>query len=158
LSYYGVFLGEKRLVFAKLRKIIKFPQNFIFTRSHMTYVGTLLAHVIYVKDARVVRKGLCSVRMLGNRSSDDEGLRKDRFMIRMTVNDFYADLNRVVDKTATDHATVLIEGQAGNAVMISEEDWNSINDILQVVSMSGMAESIREGLQLEIIQTAEHID
>ncbi|MAC45848.1 type II toxin-antitoxin system Phd/YefM family antitoxin [Oceanospirillum beijerinckii] len=79
-------------------------------------------------------------------------------MIRMTVNDFRAGLNMVVNKTATEHATVLIEGEGGNAVMISEEDWNSINDILQVVSMSGMAESIREGLQLEIKQTAEHID
>lgn len=79
-------------------------------------------------------------------------------MIRMTVNDLHTDLGRVVEKTATEHATVLIKAQAGNAVMISEEDWNSINDILQVVSMSGMAESIRAGLQQEIKQTAEHID
>jgi len=79
-------------------------------------------------------------------------------MIRMTPDELQKDLCTVVDTTAVEHTTILIQGTQGNAVMISEEDWNSINDILQVVSMSGIAESLREGLQGRIEQTAENID
>lgn len=79
-------------------------------------------------------------------------------MIRITPDELLQNLGDTVNSTAMENRTILIEGSKGNAIMISEEDWNSINDILQVVSMSGIAESIRTGLQSEIDITAEHID
>lgn len=79
-------------------------------------------------------------------------------MVRIKAGDLVKKLNETVNSTAQENKTILIEGEKGNAVMISESDWNSINDILQVVSMSGIAESIREGLQFDIDTTAEHID
>ncbi|OPX56978.1 Antitoxin component YafN of the YafNO toxin-antitoxin module, PHD/YefM family [Oceanospirillum multiglobuliferum] len=79
-------------------------------------------------------------------------------MIKITLNELQDKLADYINDTALNHKTLLIQGHAGNAVMISEDDWNSINDILQVVSMSGIAESLREGLQETIDQTAENID
>lgn len=79
-------------------------------------------------------------------------------MIKITLAELQDKLAGYVEDTAINHKTLLIQGETGNAVMISETDWNSINDILQVVSMSGIAESLREGLQETIDQTAEHID
>ncbi|WP_051206042.1 type II toxin-antitoxin system Phd/YefM family antitoxin [Oceanospirillum maris] len=76
----------------------------------------------------------------------------------MTTKEFAQQIDQLVDKTAQTHETVFIKGDSGNVVMISEEDWNSINSILQVVSMSGIAESIRSGLQEEIDTTADNID
>jgi len=74
----------------------------------------------------------------------------------MSTKEFARQVDQLVDKTAQTHGTVFIKGGNGNVVMISEEDWNSINSILQVVSMSGMAESIRSGLQEEINTTSDN--
>ncbi|WP_086480283.1 type II toxin-antitoxin system Phd/YefM family antitoxin [Oceanospirillum sanctuarii] len=79
-------------------------------------------------------------------------------MMKLTGKEFARHPEQWVNQTVQEHGTIVIEGEIGRAVMISEEDWNSINDILQVVSMSGMAESIRSGLQDEIDLTAENID
>ncbi|MDX1397194.1 MAG: type II toxin-antitoxin system Phd/YefM family antitoxin [Oceanospirillum sp.] len=79
-------------------------------------------------------------------------------MMKLTSEEFAKRPEKWIEDTVREHETVVIEAQAGRAVMISEEDWNSINDILQVVSMSGMAESIRSGLQDEIEITAEHLE
>ncbi|MFG1490036.1 hypothetical protein ABMA58_12375 [Oceanospirillum sp. HFRX-1_2] len=79
-------------------------------------------------------------------------------MMKLTSEEFARQPKKWVEQTVQEHGTIVIEGEVGRAVMISEEDWNSINDILQVVSMSGMAESIRSGLQDEIDHTAENID
>lgn len=79
-------------------------------------------------------------------------------MMEFTIQEFARNLEALLDRTAQDNETLLIKGAQGNAVVVSEEDWQAINDILQVVSMSGMAESIRHGLQQEISTTAEHLE
>jgi prevent-host-death family protein len=42
---------------------------------------------------------------------------------------------------------VRIAGRRGNAVLISEEDWQAIQETLYLVSIPGMRESIRKGLK-----------
>ncbi len=66
-------------------------------------------------------------------------------MMKLTSKEFARRPDQWIDQAVQEQATIVIEGESGRAVMISEEDWNSINDILQVVSMSAMAESIRSG-------------
>lgn len=56
-----------------------------------------------------------------------------------------AKLFRLIDETANAHKPVLIKGQRNNAVLISQEDWNAIQETLYLVSLPGMAESIVEG-------------
>jgi PHD/YefM family antitoxin component YafN of YafNO toxin-antitoxin module len=41
---------------------------------------------------------------------------------------------------------VQINGRRGNAVLLSESDWNAIQETLHLVSIPGMRESILEGL------------
>ena len=43
-----------------------------------------------------------------------------------------------------DHVPVHISGPRGNAVLIGEEDWNSIQETLYLHSIPDLAESIRE--------------
>ncbi|MDQ2947002.1 MAG: type II toxin-antitoxin system Phd/YefM family antitoxin [Acidobacteriota bacterium] len=49
--------------------------------------------------------------------------------------------------TARDHERLLITGPRSNAVLVGEEDWNSIQETLYLLSVPGMRESIREGLE-----------
>ena len=44
------------------------------------------------------------------------------------------------------HAPIVITGKRANAVLVSEEDWQSIQETLYLLNIPGMRESIREGL------------
>ncbi len=61
-----------------------------------------------------------------------------------------ANLFRLIDETADAHKQVLITGQRHNAVLVSQKDWNAIQETLYLVSIPGMAESIIEGGQTTV--------
>jgi prevent-host-death family protein len=61
-----------------------------------------------------------------------------------------ANLFRLIDETAEAHKQVLITGQRNNAVLVSQEDWNAIQETLYLASIPGMAESIIEGGQTPV--------
>ena len=52
------------------------------------------------------------------------------------------NLFNLISSTNTDHVPVHISGPRGNAVLISEEDWNSIQETLYLHSGPGLAQSI----------------
>lgn len=49
----------------------------------------------------------------------------------------------LIDETAESHRPILIRAERANAVLLSEEDWNALQETLQLLSMSGISESIR---------------
>ena len=55
------------------------------------------------------------------------------------------ELYSLVEAVNCDRVPVLITGKNGNAVLISEEDWNAIQETLYLNSISGMAESLIQG-------------
>ncbi len=61
-----------------------------------------------------------------------------------------ANLYRLIDEATDSHRPVLITGKRSNAVLLSEQDWNAINETLYLVSIPGMRDSIREGLQTSL--------
>ncbi len=50
----------------------------------------------------------------------------------------------LIDQVAEEHEEVLITTKRNNAVLISEEDWRSIQETLYLSSIPGMVESILE--------------
>ena len=56
-------------------------------------------------------------------------------------------LDRILDEAAEAHQPVLITSPRANAVLVAEEDWNAIQETLYLLSVPGMRESIRAGLQ-----------
>ncbi len=57
-----------------------------------------------------------------------------------------SNLYRLIDETIRTHKPITITGKRGNAVLISEPDWNAINETLHLLSIPGMRESIRDGM------------
>ena len=55
-------------------------------------------------------------------------------------------LYALIDEVGDSHEPVQITGKRGNAVLLSETDWNAIQETLHLVSIPGMRESILEGL------------
>ncbi|MCP9840189.1 type II toxin-antitoxin system Phd/YefM family antitoxin [Synechococcus sp. J7-Johnson] len=55
-------------------------------------------------------------------------------------------LYALIDEVGNSHEPVQITGKRGNAVLLSEADWNAIQETLHLVSIPGMRESILDGL------------
>ncbi len=56
-----------------------------------------------------------------------------------------SNLYNLIDEAAAAHEPILITGKRNNAVLVSEEDWNAIQETLFLVSIPGMRSSILEG-------------
>ena len=79
-------------------------------------------------------------------------------MNSITVTDARKTLYKLINETADSHEPILISGKKTNAVLISEEDWNAVNETLHLLSIPGMRESIIEGLQTPLEDCDESIE
>lgn len=79
-------------------------------------------------------------------------------MAILKATDARADLYNLIDETAESHQPIVITGKRNNAVLISENDWNAINETLYLLSVPGMRESIKEGLGEEVADCSKEID
>ncbi len=60
-------------------------------------------------------------------------------MITITASNARKKLYRLMDKTAESHEPVIIIGKRNNVVMISEEDWHSVEATIYLNSVAGLA-------------------
>jgi len=61
-----------------------------------------------------------------------------------------ANLYKLIDEVSASSEPVQIVGKRSNAVLVSEDDWRAIQETLYLLSIPGMRESIREGLETPI--------
>ena len=66
-------------------------------------------------------------------------------MTSLPVTQARARLYELLDLAAASHEPIQITGKRSNAVLVSEEDWRSIQETLFLLSVPGMRDSIREG-------------
>jgi len=55
-------------------------------------------------------------------------------------------LYALIDEVGQSHQPVQIHGKRGNAVLLSEDDWRSIQETLHLLAIPGMRESILVGM------------
>jgi antitoxin YefM len=66
-----------------------------------------------------------------------------------------ARLYKLLDEAAESHEPIRIEGKRHSAVLISEDDWRAIQETLKLVSIQGMADSIRKGLKTPVSRCSD---
>ena len=76
----------------------------------------------------------------------------------LTASEARSKLYRLIDEAASTHTPILITGKRSNAVLIAEEDWRAIQETLYLLSIPGMRESIREGLNTPIEECAKDLE
>ena len=64
----------------------------------------------------------------------------------INVTNARKNLYRLIDEVSESHQPVVISGKENSAILVSEDDWNAIQETLYLSGIPGMAESIREGL------------
>jgi antitoxin YefM len=67
-------------------------------------------------------------------------------------------LYRLIKEVADSHEPITITGKDGAAVLVGEEDWRSIQETLYLLSIPGMAGSIRKGLKTPVEKCDDRVN
>ena len=73
-----------------------------------------------------------------------------RRMQSIQVTNARQKLFSLIEEVKTNHKPIYITGKKNTAVLISEEDWDSIQETLYLLSIPKMRESIVKGLKTPI--------
>ena len=76
----------------------------------------------------------------------------------MSVSQVRADIYNVMDETAKTHEPILITGKRNNVVMLSQEDWNAIEETLYLNTIPNMVSSIQEAMNAPDSEFSETIE
>ena len=66
-------------------------------------------------------------------------------------------LSEILGEVARTHIPVTIDDAHHPGVLISADDWRSIQETLYLLSVPGMRESIREGLQTPLSECSSNV-
>jgi prevent-host-death family protein len=71
-------------------------------------------------------------------------------MATLTASKARTKLYRLIDDASVSHAPIVITGKRSNAVLVSEDDWNAMQETMYLLSIPGMRQSIRRGLKASV--------
>ena len=75
----------------------------------------------------------------------------------MSVSQVRADIYNIMDETAQTHEPVLITGKRNNVVMVSQEDWNAIEETLYLNAIPNMVSSVQSSMNAPDSEFSETI-
>ncbi len=72
------------------------------------------------------------------------------------VSQARANIFKLIEETNQNHTPILITAKKNDAVLLSLDDWNSIQEMLYLTSIPNMRESIVKGLETPLEECEEH--
>ena len=79
-------------------------------------------------------------------------------MNTVTATKARGSLYSLIDEANASHEPIQITGKRGNAVLISEDDWQSIQETLYLQSIPGMVDSIKKARKEGIEKASKDLD
>lgn len=76
-------------------------------------------------------------------------------MINTNATNFRKNIFEMLDQTIKYNEPVNISTKSGNAVLISEDEYNSLIETLYLTSIPGMKEKLQEGINTPIEECEE---
>jgi prevent-host-death family protein len=70
----------------------------------------------------------------------------------VTASKAKAQLHNLIDEVAESRVPLRIVGKHNSAVLVSQEDWEAIQETLYLCAIPGMRESIQQGLQTAVAE------
>ncbi len=78
-------------------------------------------------------------------------------MNTLTASEARSNLYRLMDQAAESHQPIVISGKRNSSVLISVEDWEAIQETLYLLSVPGMRESIKQGMDESVEDCAKEL-
>lgn len=79
-------------------------------------------------------------------------------MPTLTATEARSKLYKLIDETASSHEPIIIKGKRTNAVLISEDDWRSVQETIYLLNIPDMREAIREGLATPVEECTQELE
>ena len=79
-------------------------------------------------------------------------------MTSISATEARKNLYTLLDDVSESHHPVQITGKRNSAVLISESDWQAIQETLHLQAIPGMSDSIKKGLKTPIEKCSEELD
>lgn len=79
-------------------------------------------------------------------------------MRTISTTEARSQLYCLIDEVASSSEPVQIKGKRNNAVLLSQGDWNVIQESLYLLSIPGMRESIREGMATAVEECSNQLE
>ncbi len=76
----------------------------------------------------------------------------------LTVTEARRNIYSLIDETVISHQPITIIGKRNNAILLSEEDWQAIQETLHLLSIPGMRKSIKEGLATPLSECSDKLE
>jgi antitoxin YefM len=76
----------------------------------------------------------------------------------LTASEARANLYRLIDQAAESHQPIVIAGKRSSAVLVSEEDWQAIQETMFLLSIPGMRKSIRDAMAEPLAKSAKELN
>jgi len=76
----------------------------------------------------------------------------------LTASEARANLYRLLDQASESHQPITISGKRNSAVLVSSEDWESIQETLYLLTVPGMRESIKTGMEESVDSCSKELD
>ncbi len=76
----------------------------------------------------------------------------------MSASQVRADIYNLMDRTAQTHEPIIITGKRNNVVMISQEDWEAIEETLYLNSIPNLSKSIQDAMKADDSNFCEDIE
>ena len=78
-------------------------------------------------------------------------------MKTITTTQARINLYKLVESASLESEPILITGKRAKAVLVSEDDWLSIQETLYLLSIPGMRESIIKGMNTPIEECSDKL-
>jgi prevent-host-death family protein len=79
-------------------------------------------------------------------------------MQTLSASEARANLYRLMDQAAESHQPITIAGKRHDAVLLSAEDWQAIQETLYLLSVPGMRETIKAGMAEPVETCVKELD
>jgi prevent-host-death family protein len=79
-------------------------------------------------------------------------------MTSITITDARKKLYKLIEQVHDSHEPVIIAGKQNSGVLISQEDFNAIQETLYLQAIPGMTKSIVKGMKTDIKECSKELD
>ena len=79
-------------------------------------------------------------------------------MKQVQLNDVQENFEQIFEDVLVSGEPVEIQKETGNAILVSEEVWRGMTETLNLLSISGVRETIRAGMREPIAHTKTSLD
>ena len=76
----------------------------------------------------------------------------------LSASEARANLYRLMDQAAESHQPITIAGKRHDAVLLSAEDWQAIQETLYLLSVPGMRDTLKEGMKEPVEACTKELD